>query len=149
MKGQTVFVYTNVPRGSWDDVFKTTPKQGTVFSFDLTEITEHEPDIELKNKVDPLYDSLHDIHHEALDQAQSGKGKQRHVHGEPQRFEEQLMLFIENLGLSFCEGQAVKKIVEAHFQKNTELATCDLLGSINYTAGNIYSRRKKCGDAEI
>ena len=80
----------------------------------------------------PLLDTLC----RALQQAQDGKGKERHANGKP--FLEQPIMVIGNLvGLGFHTGQAVKKTVEAHGMLNRgqhEAAHRELLGAINFLA---------------
>lgn len=72
----------------------------------------------------------------ALQQAQDGKGKERHANGLP--FLEQPIMVIGNLvGLGFHTGQAIKKTVEAHGMLNRgqhEAAHRELLGAINFLA---------------
>jgi len=73
----------------------------------------------------------------ALEQAQSGKGAERHAKDMP--FTEQPMQnLIDLYGVGFDLGQAAKKSQEAQRMK-TEAAVRELLGSIVYTAGAIIS----------
>jgi len=82
------------------------------------------------------YGSLSVVLNEAFMQASQGKGLERHANGES--FENQLICLLERMGLSFCEGQAVKKIVEAHRTGSEE----DKLGAIVYIAANIIVSRE-------
>ena len=91
--------------------------------------------------IDPNYQSLDNILHDAFNQASFGKGKERHA-PEDTPFEEQLICLIERYGLSFCEGQAVKKIFEAS-QMGPERGEPDKLGAINYIAASILVDREK------
>jgi len=86
------------------------------------------------------YKSLQNILQEAYLQAAEGKGKERHANGEP--FEEQLICQIGRLGLNFCLGQAVKKIVESG-RLEGERGVKELLGAINYISAEIITRREK------
>jgi hypothetical protein len=87
------------------------------------------------------YDSLESVLNDAYSQAAFGKGKERHATDEP--FEKQISATIEAWGLSYCEGQAVKKIVEAHRTGSEE----DLLGAINNIAIRILNNRKVTASA--
>jgi hypothetical protein len=79
----------------------------------------------------PLFDVLRD----ALDQAQSGKGEERHGNGLP--FTEQPALTItRTVGLGFPLGQAMKKIQESQ-RMDLDAAKLELLGAINYLAAAI------------
>lgn len=81
------------------------------------------------------YYELFSILREALDQAQSGKGRERHDNGEP--FTEQPALTITRaVGLGFPLGQAMKKIQESQ-RMDTDAAKRELLGAINYLAAAI------------
>ncbi len=84
---------------------------------------------------DSNYDVLESILLDAYNQAAFGKGMVRHANNEP--FEKQLIVFLEKLGLSFCAGQAVKKIIEASRTGSEE----DLLGAINYIVAHIITIR--------
>ena len=87
---------------------------------------------------DRNYNSLESVLNEAYAQAAFGKGKERHATKDVP-FEQQLIILLEKMGLTFCEGQAVKKIIEAH-HTGSEV---DLLGAINYIAGHIIAKRGK------
>lgn len=98
-------------------------------------------DIELPVFNNKNYTALSGILVEAYKQASEGKGKERHVHRE-EPFDEQLICILERLGLTFCEGQAVKKIIEAHFTGNI----VDLLGAINYISAAIIVKREQANE---
>ena len=87
--------------------------------------------------VAPGYDSLFIVLTRALEQAQAGKGKERHA-GEGQAFEDQPIIQIGNLiGMGFQTGQAIKKAVEAQrMVTRGQLAAAEreMLGAINYLA---------------
>jgi len=70
----------------------------------------------------------------ALNQAQSGKGKERHACDNP--FEEQIIMIIERLDVGYQLGQAIKKIAESK-RLDTNHAINELLGAINYIAAKI------------
>jgi hypothetical protein len=79
----------------------------------------------------PLFCVLND----ALNQAQVGKGAERHGNGES--FMEQPALTItRTVGLGFPLGQAMKKIQESQ-RMDTDAAKRELLGAINYLAAAI------------
>jgi len=103
-----------------------------------------DPDDDLDVSQDTRYDSMRGVLDDALEHAATGKGEARHGTDEP--FEEQITCYIERAGLSFCEGQAVKKLVEAHRTGDEE----DKLGAINYIVANILVSRetRKCAGTE-
>ena len=86
---------------------------------------------EVKDGYFPLFDVLR----EALNQAQSGKGEERHGNGLP--FMEQPALTITRaVGLGFPLGQSMKKIQECQ-RMEPDAAKRELLGAINYLAAAI------------
>lgn len=86
-------------------------------------------------KVNNGYQSLAGVLHRALDQAQSGKGAERHADGEP--FDHQPMQRLcELYGVGFALGQAAKKSQEAQ-RMSRDAAVRELLGAINYLAGAV------------
>lgn len=94
--------------------------------------------------VKPGYESLHSVLVAALQQAQSGKGVERHgLTGLP--FEKQRMQTISEL-IGSPEGmayQACKKVTEALNLPTTERQEVELLGAINYIAGMIIFIRNR------
>lgn len=83
------------------------------------------------------YEGLVEVLVQALEQAQSGKGAERHGNG--LRFEDQRMLAITRLlnnerGLAY---QACKKVAEGLDLPTHEARVKELLGAINYIAGII------------
>lgn len=99
--------------------------------------TFHYPEPQPKDfAVLPGYESLHDVLLRALEQAQVGKGAQRHAQGQP--FDEQPMQQLARLyGVGFALGQAAKKSQEAMRLPTTERQVAELLGAINYLAGAV------------
>jgi hypothetical protein len=88
------------------------------------------------------YEELTAILHEAIDQAATGKGYERHANGKP--FNDQPILReTEAVGMGFPAGQARKKILEALrcCDDHPERAVADLLGAINYTAALVIAIR--------
>jgi len=75
---------------------------------------------------------------QALDQAQYGKGRDRHANGLP-FLQQPIMIETRSVGLGFPAGQARKKILEAIncCESHPDRAIADLLGAINYTAAAI------------
>lgn len=77
----------------------------------------------------------------ALNQAQNGKGKERHANGKS--FEQQpIMAIQEMVGAGFCLGQAIKKIQES-VNLDTPKASTELLGAINYLAAAILFQERE------
>ena len=91
------------------------------------------------------YESLFGILVEALNQAQAGKGAERHNLGGGLPFERQRMQQISELigsvdGMSY---QACKKITEGVKLPTLDRQVAELLGAINYIAGMITFLRKR------
>lgn len=100
-------------------------------------------------KVRKGYTGLLNILVEALNQAQQGKGAERHNLGGDLPFEKQRMQSISELvgsvdGMSY---QACKKITEGVNLPTLERQVAELLGAINYIAGMIVFLRKKAQTA--
>ncbi len=91
----------------------------------------------MRAAVTPGYQSLAEVLDEALDQAQAGKGKERHVvSGEA--FEDQKIILL-NLMIGSNHGdifQALKKSIES-VRLPYERARAELLGAINYLAAAV------------
>jgi hypothetical protein len=89
------------------------------------------------------YQSLSTVLDEALAQAQSGKGKERHSCGEP--FEDQQICQIQRWQGSpdYATGQAVKKCLEISKLPDTEAKIRELLGAINYIAAAVIVIRER------
>ena len=78
------------------------------------------------------YKRLREVLDEAFAQATQGKGKDRHATGED--VTRQPTLLIHGwLGGGFCDGQAIKKIVEAR-RLSPDRKRAERLGAIVYTA---------------
>lgn len=87
------------------------------------------------------YHGLFDVLADALDQAQLGKGAERH--GQDKPFEEQPMQkLIELHGRGFAYGQAGKKAQESE-RLAYAAARRELLGAIVYLAGAVISLDKE------
>lgn len=87
-------------------------------------------------EVKPGYERLARVFDFALEQAQSGKGKERHAE-DAQPYEQQLACSITRAeGHGFTRGQALKKIDEAK-RLPREAAINELLGALNYIAADI------------
>ena len=83
----------------------------------------------------PGYECLADVLERALDQAQRGKGHERHAQGLP--FNQQPMQQLIGLyGVGFALGQAGKKAQESQRLEHGA-AVRELLGAINYLAGAV------------
>ena len=88
------------------------------------------------------YEGLALVLKDALEQAQSGKGAERH--GEHGTFSEQpVMTVTEQVGLGFPLGQAMKKIIESQRTGITpEAAKAERLGAIVYIAAAILADKE-------
>ena len=79
------------------------------------------------------YVSLYKVLMRALDQAQDGKGKDRHEINDTEPFECQRSCEItRRVGLGYPSGQAIKKIEESLGFKEVNKQTHEILGAINY-----------------
>ncbi len=88
------------------------------------------------------YDELADVLVEALNQAQSGKGKERHATDKP--FLQQPIMHLRRMvGSGYTLGQAMKKAQESQ-RLPADQAEVDLLGAINYLAAEVLARREEC-----
>lgn len=85
--------------------------------------------------IQPGYESLACILQRALDQAQSGKGAERHANSLP--FDQQPMQTIAGqVGIGFLLGQAIKKVQESQaLPEGRDVA--ELYGANNYLAGAV------------
>lgn len=90
-------------------------------------------------EVFPGYEPLFSVLRNALDQAQRGKGAERHANSRP--FEQQPIAHItEMVGVGFPLGQAIKKAQEASgmlARGNSGAAERELLGAIVYLAAAV------------
>ena len=95
--------------------------------------------------VKPEYVSLLGVLCEALDQAQHGKGAERHNLGGDAPFERQRMQTVSEL-VGSPEGmvyQAIKKLTEGMNLPTLDRQVKELLGAINYIAGIVLFLRKR------
>lgn len=82
--------------------------------------------------VDDGYDCLRHVLAMALEQANAGKGKERHANGKP--FDRQPIMEIGRMvGSGYPLGQAMKKAQEST-RLPPDRAKAELLGAINYLA---------------
>lgn len=94
------------------------------------------PAMVIPESVVPGYESLYAVLFRALDQAQAGKGAERHAQGQP--FDQQPMQSLIKLyGPGFALGQAAKKSQEALRLPTRDRQVAELLGAINYIAGAV------------
>lgn len=98
----------------------------------------------------PEYAALAGVLGEALEQAQDGKGKERHAEaGEP--FEDQIILEVtrrlHKSPVAFSLGQAVKKIYETVNLGDYD-AMDELRGAINYIGAAIIRYKELAGDEQ-
>ena len=89
------------------------------------------------------YASLKRVFALAVDQAENGKGKERHANGEP--FEKQKICQIARwVGSGYTIGQAVKKAIESQrLPSGRKLA--ELLGAMNYLAAEYIVAEEQIG----
>ena len=99
-------------------------------------------DIEKPIQVFPGYEQLANVLQDALDQAQAGKGSQRHANGKP-FLEQPIITDGRACGLAGHAFQARKKILEALHCPYEERAVQDLLGAIVYTAAMVILKREE------
>lgn len=78
------------------------------------------------------YDSLRLILEQAEDQAEIGKGHERHEIGN-KPFEEQISCWIQKEGFDYARGQCVKKLHES-LRLPPDRAIHEILGAINFCA---------------
>ncbi len=99
-------------------------------------------DIEKRKRVYPGYQPLANVLQAALDQAQAGKGNQRHANGKP-FLEQPIITDGRACGLAGPAFQARKKILEALNCPDEERAVQDLLGAIVYTAAMVILKEEE------
>jgi hypothetical protein len=93
--------------------------------------------------VERLYIKLSEVLDMALEQASSGKGKERHASEES--FEKQQICQIPRWqgSIDFDTGQAIKKCLEVNRLSTNEAKIRELLGAINYIAAAIIILKEK------
>jgi hypothetical protein len=95
--------------------------------------------------VETGYEELYTVFEGALQQAQSGKGKERHTDGGDTAFEAQQICSIPRMQGS-VDGplfQAVKKCLEVRNIESYDGKINELYGAINYIAGAIIVLKEK------
>lgn len=101
----------------------------TEYKFDKRPTIGHEVD----------YEPLASVLYQALDQAESGKGRTRHANGRP-FIKQPIMEIGRMVGLGYPTGQAQKKTQEAVGMANRGeygAAEAELLGAIVYLAAGV------------
>ena len=99
-------------------------------------------DIEKRKRVYPGYQPLANVLQAALDQAQAGKGSQRHANGKP-FLEQPIITDGRACGLAGPAFQARKKILEALNCPDEDRAVQNLLGAIVYTAAMVILKEEE------
>lgn len=90
-----------------------------------------------RSTVSPGYEALAAVHDEALDQAQAGKGIERHSKKGEAFPDQQIVQLGEWMGsTSFAVGQACKKALEST-RLPYDRARAELLGAINYLSAAV------------
>ena len=120
----------------WEKVGRTVPTADACPDCGEGTCEHAAPDNDVYNiTVREGYYELFSVLRDALDQAQSGKGSERHGNGQP--FTEQPILTITRaVGRGFPLGQAMKKIQESQRMED-DAAKRELLGAINYLAAAV------------
>lgn len=90
-------------------------------------------DAEMKN-VREGYSPLANVLAKALDQAQNGKGNQRHQVGSTSFVDQPICGLTRLYGLAYPFGQAAKKVHEVGQLERKEAKLAEVLGAINYLA---------------
>lgn len=106
-------------------------------------------EVPVHGKARPEYESLARVFDDALEQAQGGKGIERHA-GKGERFEDQQIVQLgEWMGSStvFAIGQACKKSIEST-RLPDDRARAELLGAINYLAAAVIVIDRRSGGRE-
>lgn len=80
------------------------------------------------------YSPLADVLAKALDQAQNGKGNQRHQVGSTSFVDQPICGLTRLYGLAYPFGQAAKKVHEVGQLERKEAKLAEVLGAINYLA---------------
>lgn len=93
------------------------------------------------------YEPLAIVFDEALYQAQSGKGKERHAN-DRQFMDQPIMEIGRMVGPGFAIGQAIKKGQEAIRLSAISAQERELLGAINYLAAAILLIREQMATAD-
>lgn len=93
-------------------------------------------------ELNPKYDSLYKVLLAAYNQAENGKGKERHQLNDEESFENQKICEIaRRLSIDYNLGQAVKKIYESkRLTEGRDIA--ELYGAINYIAAAIIVKQE-------
>lgn len=96
----------------------------------------------IRAKVAPGYISLAEVLDAALEQAQAGKGMERHATPGEAFADQQIVKLGEWMGSThFAVGQACKKALEST-RLEPDAAERELLGAINYLAAAVVQRRR-------
>lgn len=90
----------------------------------------------------PGYESLAQVLQEALNQAQAGKGVERHAKEVGEPFDRQKICEItRRVGLGYPLGQAIKKTEES-LRLSLDAGVAEMLGAINYLSAAVICRRE-------
>ena len=98
----------------------------------------------MKNRgMDEAYNRLADVLARAYDQASGGKGKDRHVKADGQKFEDQPICSLQRIyGNGYAFGQVGKKMEES-MRMPKDQAVAELLGGIVYLAAAVIVREEQ------
>ena len=122
--------------GHYRELMTAIPDDKIIRALRDNAVAKQERQIPVATGYEPLYHVLM----EALDQAQSGKGAERHANGLP-FLEQPIFTEARECGTAFLAGQARKKIREALHCADDERAIKDWIGAIVYTAAMVIERR--------
>lgn len=139
-----------------DTVDRSVRSENLEFHQSVSALTGYVHDYGIRDMVDatgglvpihvaPGYDGLFGILRDALDQAQQGKGNERHNPTGAIPFEEQRMQTISRMigSVKGMEYQAIKKLTEGLDMPELDRQVKELLGVINYVAGIVIFLRAK------
>jgi hypothetical protein len=101
--------------------------------------------VSTRTEARPGYESLATVLDQALEQAQAGKGVERHA-GTGEAFEDQQIVQLGEWtgSTGFPVGQACKKAIEST-RLPRERARAELLGAINYLAAAVVQLDRQAG----
>lgn len=91
------------------------------------------------------YENLFNILGEALERAQTSKGRERHA-PKNEFFSDQIIFIIERLNVGWQRGQAIKKIVESsvlELKGKKDMVIEELLDAIVYLAAKVLILREE------
>lgn len=95
--------------------------------------------------VNPGYESLFAVLTDALNQAQNGKGKERHAKDDEPFERQKICEITRRVGLGGPLFQVCKKVIEGQ-KLGGERGVAELLGAINYLAAAVIIMREEANN---